>query len=84
MLYVVQVEQNGLRASSDPMGGVTALKVAKAWQSHGDRGVRIVEAHGESKAASDRSWTVREFTVFMRGPSARSRVAEGASNAASR
>jgi hypothetical protein len=44
MMYVVHVEQNALRASSDPMEAATALKVAKAWQSHGDRGVRILEA----------------------------------------
>ncbi len=80
MKYVVHVEQNGLRASSDPMEGVTALKVAKAWQSHGDRGVRIVEA---GPGASDRSWTLREFIVFIRGPAAtRGRSLDGAPNAA--
>ncbi len=80
MQYVVHVEQNGLRASSDPMEGVTALKVAKAWQSHGDRGVRIVEV---GPGASDRSWTVREFMAFVRGPTAsRGRILDGARNAA--
>ncbi len=84
-MYVVHVEHNGLRASSDPMEAVTALKVAKAWQSHGDRGVRIVEAPAGGQSPSDRSWTVREFTVFVRGPGApRARVVEAAGNTASR
>jgi hypothetical protein len=83
MMYVVHVEQNGLRASSDPMEAVTALKVAKAWQSHGDRGVRIVEAPRGSEAPLDRSWNVREFMAFVRGAgSGRSRASEGARNAA--
>lgn len=85
MMYVVHVEHNGLRASSDPMEAGTALKVAKAWQSHGDRGVRIVEASRGGESPSDLSWNVREFTVFVRGVSApRSRVPETAANAASR
>ena len=85
MMYVVHVEQNALRASSDPMEAATALKVAKAWQSHGDRGVRILEAPRGDDSPSDRSWTVREFTVFVRGPGTlRSRAPETAGNAASR
>ena len=62
-MYVVQVDQNTLRARSDPMPAITALKVAKAWQSHGDRGVRIVEAGTD---ASDRSWTIRDFIAFSK------------------
>jgi hypothetical protein len=69
MMYVVHVEQNALRASSDPMEAATALKVAKAWQSHGDRGVRILEApprRGDD-SPSGRSWSVREFIGIRPG-----------------
>jgi hypothetical protein len=85
MMYVVHVEQNALRARSDPMEAATALKVAKAWQSHGDRGVRIAEAPRGSDSSPDRSWNVREFMAFVRGPgTSRSRVPETAGNAAGR
>ncbi len=84
-MYVVQVEQNALRASSDPMEATIALKVARAWQSHGDRDLRIVESPRGSEGPSARSWTVREFMAFVRGGArSRSRVPEAAGNAASR
>lgn len=80
-MYVVQVEQNALRATSDPMEAPTALKVAKAWQSHGDRGVRIVEARDGKETPA--SWNVREFIAFIRGPTASARrVVETAGNTA--
>jgi hypothetical protein len=90
MMYVVHVEQNALRARSDPMEAATALKVAKAWQSHGDRAVRIIEAptagaeDGEAGAGlSGRSWSISEFIAFVRGPvAARSRAGETARNTA--
>ena len=64
MLYVVQVDHKSLRARSDPMPAATALKVAKAWQSHGDRGVQIVEMGPETE--DQRSWTIRDFILFSR------------------
>jgi hypothetical protein len=87
MMYVVQVEQNALRASSDPLEAATALKVAKAWQSHGDRGVRIVEVESAKGklCPSDRSWSVREFITVVRGATAaRARAPESAGNTAGR
>jgi hypothetical protein len=81
MLYVVQVVHKTLRARSDPLAATTALKVAKAWQSHGDRGVQIIEA-GEgpgSDPASARSWSIRDFIAFLKNPAA-SRFATAAAN----
>lgn len=69
MMYVVQVDQNSLRARSDPMPAATALKVAKAWQSHGDRGVQIIELAAET--SEQRSWTIRDFIVFTKESSAK-------------
>jgi hypothetical protein len=83
MMYVVRVEQKALRANSDPMEASTALKVAKAWQSHGDRGVRIV-ATGDG-ASSDQSWSISEFIAFLRGAApSRPREDETVRNAAAR
>ena len=64
MLYVVQVDENSLRARSDLMPAPIALKVAKAWQSHGDRGVQIVEA--DTVSTDQRSWSIRDFIAFTR------------------
>lgn len=64
MLYVVQVDHKSLRARSDPMPAATALKVAKAWQSHGDRGVQIVESGIEGP--DQRAWSIRDFIAFMK------------------
>lgn len=64
MMYVVQVDHNSLRARSDPLPAAIALKVAKAWQSHGDRGVQIVETGDD--AADVRSWTIRDFIAFIK------------------
>jgi hypothetical protein len=64
MMYVVQVDHNALRARSDPMPAATALKVAKAWQSHGDRGVQIVESGVD--ASIQRSWSIRDFIAFTK------------------
>lgn len=69
MLYVVQVDQKSLRARSDPMPAAIALKVAKAWQSHGDRGVQIVEA--VSNGLEPRFWTIRDFIAFSKQSSSR-------------
>lgn len=69
MMYVVQVDQKSLRATSDPLPPATALRVAKAWQSHGDRGVRIVEGDGD--AADQRSWSIRDFMAFAKRSNAR-------------
>ena len=66
MMYLVQVDQDSLRARSDPLSAATALKVAKAWQSHGDRGVQIVQAG----ASGERSWMIRDFIVFIKDASA--------------
>lgn len=64
MLYVVQVDHKSLRARSDPMPAAIALKVARAWQSHGDRGVQIVETGDDVQ--DQRSWTIRDFIAFTK------------------
>ncbi|HEX8471346.1 MAG TPA: hypothetical protein VF633_09555 [Brevundimonas sp.] len=69
MMYVVQVDDKSLRARSDPMPAMIALKVARAWQSHGDRGVQIIKA--DVDATGQRSWTVRDFIAFTREGSTR-------------
>jgi hypothetical protein len=79
MMYVVQVDQNALRARSDPLPAATALKVAKAWQSHGDRGVQIMEAGPETP--DRRAWTIRDFIAFTRESSGRKRLPRLAADA---
>lgn len=54
-MFIIHVTDDTFRAVSDPLPAETAMKVAKAWHSHGDKAITIKSADGASV------WSLSEF-----------------------